>query len=246
MKSVKLYFDECDKIYKLSQFLTDIDWEDAGRLYTKSYWEVQYYLSKHDSNSFRLGSNLLEEVVACLLGGYGLKAEMGLLAFHRMRNLHLIRSDVSLSEIENAISQPFSLNGKKIHYRFPHQKAKYIYSFLQRKDINEFERLCGSMLRNKLMSVNGIGPKTASWIARNYGNCEDVAIVDIHIYRAGRLAGFIDRRWDIQRDYFKIENSFLEFCHSINASPSKMDSIMWSQMKASSRRAIELLNLKKL
>ncbi len=246
MKSAELYFDECDKMYELSQILTDIDWEDAGRLYTKSYWELQYYLAKQNSYSFRLGSNLLEEIVACLLGGYGLKAEMGLLAFHRMRNLHLIRPDVSLPEIERAISRPFRLNGRKVHYRFPHQKAKYIYSFLQRNDIEEFESAYGSKLRNKLMSVNGIGPKTASWIARNYGNCEDVAIVDIHIYRAGRLAGFIDRSWDIQRDYFKIEESFLEFCHSINASPSKMDSIMWSQMKASSRRAIELLNLKSI
>lgn len=246
MKRDTFFFDECDKIYELSQSLTNIDWEDAARLYTKSYWEVQYYLAMHDVYSFRLGANLLEEVVACILGGYGLKAEMGLLAFHRMKNLHLIRSGVSLTEIENAISRPFSLNGKIVHYRFPHQKAKYIYSFLQRKDIDEFRVIYGSSLRNKLMSVKGIGPKTASWIARNCGNCEDVAIVDIHIYRAGRLAGFIDRNWDIQRDYFKIEESFLNFCHSINASPSKMDSIMWNQMKASSRRAIELLNLKSI
>lgn len=246
MKSLATYFDECDKIYELSRNLSNIDWEEAGRLYTKAYWEVQYYLAKHDSNSFKLGSNLLEEIVACLLGGYGLKAEMGLLAYHRLRNLRLIRPNVSLSEIECAISRPFSLNGRTVHYRFPHQKAKYIYSFLQREDICEFNHMHGCALRNRLMSVNGIGPKTASWIARNYGECEDVAIVDIHIYRAGRLAGFIDRKWDIQRDYFKIEESFLEFCHSINASPSKMDSIMWNQMKASSRRAIELLNLKSI
>lgn len=246
MKSVVTYFDECDMIYELSRSLSDIDWEEAGRLYTKSYWEVQYYLAKYDTYSFKLGSNLLEEIVACLLGGYGLKAEMGLLAFHRLRNLQLIRPNVSMSEIEYAISQPFILDGKTVHYRFPHQKAKYIYSFLQREDIDEFENLCGCTLRNKLMSVIGIGPKTASWIARNYCNCEDVAIVDIHIYRAGRLAGFIDRNWDIQRDYFKIEESFLTFCHSINAKPSKMDSIMWNQMKASSRRAIKLLNLKSI
>ena len=246
MKNRVMYFDECDKIYELSRNLSDIDWEEAGRLYTKSYWEVQYYLAKHESYSYKLGTNLLEEIVACLLGGYGLKAEMGLLAFHRMRNLRLIRQNVSLSEIESAICRPFNLNGKKVHYRFPHQKAKYIYSFLQREDIDEFENMYGCALRNKLMSVNGIGPKTASWIARNFGNCEDVAIVDIHIYRAGRLAGFIDRNWDIQRDYFKIEESFLDFCNSINASPSKMDSIIWNQMKASSRRAIELLNLKRM
>lgn len=244
MKRPELYFDECDKIYELSQSLTNVNWEDAGRLYTKSYWEVQYYLAKQVFSTYRLGSNLQEEIVACLLGGYGLKAEIGLLAFHRMRNLHLIHSNVSLTEIEDAISRPFSFNGKKVHYRFPRQKAKYIYSFLQRKDLADFERAHGCMLRNKLMTINGIGPKTASWIARNYSNCEDVAIVDIHIYRAGRLAGFIDRKWDVQRDYFKIEESFLKFCHSINASPAIMDSIMWNQMKVSGRRVIKMLNQK--
>ena len=89
MKSIVTYFDECDMIYELSRSLSDIDWEEAGRLYTKSYWELQYYLAKHDSYSFKLGSNLLEEIVASLHGGYGLKAEMGLLAFHRLRNLRL-------------------------------------------------------------------------------------------------------------------------------------------------------------
>jgi thermostable 8-oxoguanine DNA glycosylase len=235
--------DERDKILELSNILSDIDWEKAGRRFTRSYWKVQYYLDDSTYSDYKLGSNLMEEVVACLLGGHGFRAEIGLLAFHRMKNLRLIRTGVSLEEIEEAISAPFRWNGKDVHYRFSHQKSKYIYSFLQRSDINEFDTLCGSSLRNKLMTIKGIGPKTASWIARNYDNCEDVAIVDIHIYRAGRLAGFVNPKWDMQKDYYKIEKSFLEFCHSINALPSKMDSIMWNQMKESNRRAIELLNL---
>lgn len=236
--------DEREKILELSEILSDINWEEAGRRFTKSFWEVQYFLDESSFDNYKLGSNLMEEVVACLLGGYGFKAEIGLLAFHRIKNLRLIRTGVSLNEIENAISSPFRLNGKEVHYRFSHQKSKYIYWFLQRNDIDEFETLSGSRLRDKLMTVKGIGPKTASWIARNYGNCEDVAIVDIHIYRAGRLAGFVNPQWNVQKDYYKIEESFLDFCHSINALPSKMDSIMWNQMKESNKRAIELLNLK--
>ena len=77
---------------------------------------------------------------------------------------------------------------------------------------------------------------------RNYSECNDVAIVDIHLYRAGRLAGFISPEWDIRKDYYKIEESFLSFCESINASPSRMDSIIWSQMKGSGRRALKMLN----
>ena len=237
-------FDECKKISELARILSEIDCNEAGRRFTKSYWEVQYLLDDTTCANYKLGSNLKEEVVACLLGGYGLKAELGLLAFHRIKNLRLICQEASFEDIEDAISAPFRWDGRDIHYRFSGQKAKYIYGFLQRNDIEEMEMMSGSRLRERLMTVKGIGPKTASWIARNQGNCEDVAIVDIHIYRAGRLAGFVNPRWDMQKDYYKIEESFLDFCHSINALPSKMDSIMWNQMKESNRRAIELLNLK--
>lgn len=238
------YIDEREKILELSELLSDINWKEAGKRFTKSFWEVQYHLDDTTSCDYKLGTNLKEEVVACLLGGYGFKAEIGLLAFHRIKNLRLIRTGVSLDEIEDAISAPYRWSGKEVHYRFSHQKSKYIYWFLQRKDLDEFETLCGSKLRDKLLTIKGIGPKTASWIARNYGNCEDVAIIDIHIYRAGRLAGFVNPKWNVQKDYYKIEESFLDFCHSINALPSKMDSIMWNQMKESNKRAIELLNLK--
>lgn len=237
-------FDECKKLSELARILSEIDCNEAGRRFTKSYWEVQYLLDDTTCANYKIGSNLKEEVVACLLGGYGLKAELGLLAFHRIKNLRLICQEASFEDIEDAISAPFRWDGRDIHYRFSRQKAKYIYGFLQRNDIEEMEMMSGSRLRERLMTVKGIGPKTASWIARNQGNCEDVAIVDIHIYRAGRLAGFVNPRWDMQKDYYKIEESFLDFCHSINALPSRMDSIMWNQMKESNRRAIELLNLK--
>lgn len=243
MESV-YYINECEKILELFNIPTSINWLDAGKRFTKSYWEVQYHLDDNSQSKYKLGANLKEEVVACLLGGYGLKAELGLLAFHRIKNLRLIRPDVSLKELEDAIGAPFKWKGKEVHYRFSRQKSKYIYWFLHSADIEELEGLCGCTLRDRLLSIKGIGPKTASWIARNCGNCEDVAIVDIHIYRAGRIAGFIKPEWDMHKDYYKIEAGFLDFCNSIHALPSKMDSIMWNQMKESNKRAIELLNLK--
>lgn len=236
--------DESEQVSELMRLQTNIDWVEAGRRFTKAFWTVQYHLCSTSLPDYCLGTNLQEEVVACLLGGYGIKAELGLLAFHRMKNLRLIHPGVNLEDIEKAISAPFRWNGKYVHYRFSRQKAIFIFEFLKRCDIHEFDYLCGRELRNRLLTVKGIGPKTASWIARNHGNCEDVAIVDIHIYRAGRLAGFVDKKWNLQRDYYRIEESFLDFCHSINALPSRMDCIMWNQMKESNKRAIELLNLK--
>ena len=88
--NVSYCIDKCEKINKLSSLLSNMNCEEAGRRFTKSYWEVQYYLDDSSYDCFKLGTNLKEEVVACLLGGYGLKAELGLLAFHRVKNFRLI------------------------------------------------------------------------------------------------------------------------------------------------------------
>jgi endonuclease III len=47
------------------------------------------------------------------------------------------------------------------------------------------------------MSLPGIGPKTASWIARNWLDADDVAILDIHIMRVGQVIGLfpLSKRW---------------------------------------------------
>ena len=43
-------------------------------------------------------------------------------------------------------------------------------------------------LREFLLQLHGIGYKTASWIVRNFTGSDDVAIVDIHLRRAGVIA----------------------------------------------------------
>ena len=134
--------DECDRIFDLLSTCVEIDWEEAGRLYTKDYWAVQYRLDDSLYNSFRIGASLTEEVVACLLGGYGMKAEMGLWAFHRLKNKQLINRRTTQETLEEAIAQPFWVNGRELHYRLHRQKASYIYDFLQRGDIREMEEPC--------------------------------------------------------------------------------------------------------
>lgn len=148
--------DECDRIFNLFNTCNGIDWDEAGRLYTKDYWAVQYRLDDNVYPSFRLGASLTEEVVACLLGGYGMKAEMGLWAFHRLKNMHLINRRTTRVKLEEVIAQPFCVNGRELHYRFPGQKASYIYDFLQRNDISEMEMLSGSELRKRLLTVRGV------------------------------------------------------------------------------------------
>ena len=67
----------------------------------------------------RLGRNLAEEVTARLLGGFGMKAEIGLAAFTRLRDRGLLEGTPSVWELECALAEPFSIRGLSQRYRFP-------------------------------------------------------------------------------------------------------------------------------
>jgi thermostable 8-oxoguanine DNA glycosylase len=219
------------------ELMYGIKWGCFSQLFTPAYWKVQYLMhnQKDGTIQYRLGENLLEEITACLLGGFGFKSELGTLAFDRLKNRGLIKEGSSHNKILNCLTEPFTFNSKEIHYRFPNQKSKFIYEFLNRKDLELIPRYNDIELRNWLLTVNGIGSKTASWITRNYLDSENVAIIDIHIFRACQIMGLFTKNFDIQKDYDKLEQIFLGFCRKLDVLPSKMDTLIWLQMKQSNR-----------
>lgn len=221
------------------ELMSGIKWGNYSQLFTPAYWKIQYLM--HNINdvfsiNYRLGDNLIEEVIACLLGGFGLKAEIGLAAFQRLKSSNMIKFGTEYSTILEALKEPFEFNSKMVHYRFPNQKAKFIHAFLNREDLKSIPDSSDIELRDWLLSVSGIGPKTASWITRNYLNSERVAIIDVHIFRACMKMGLYEKNFDIQKDYFILEELFIDFCYKLNVLPSKMDALIWLQMKDSIRR----------
>lgn len=221
------------------QLMPGVKWGCYTQLFTPAYWKAQYLM--HNLNdifsiNYKLGNNLLEEVVACLLGGFGLKAEMGLAAFHRLKERKQIKYGVQLTEILESLKEPFEIENKISHYRFPNQKAKFIHAFLNREDLKSIPDNYDLELRDWLLTVNGIGPKTASWITRNYLDSESVAIIDVHIFRACQRMGLYSESFDIQKDYIILEQLFLKFCFELDVLPSKMDALIWLQMKDSIRK----------
>src|SRR5687768_17651309 len=165
-----------------SEVVPGISWGAYGQLFTPAYWKAQYLL--HNSSgqfaiNFRLGENILEEVVACILGGFGARSETGLAAYYRLKNRKLIRRNVSHKLIVDALIEPFKIDKKQFHYRFPNQRAKFIFQFLNRDDLDAIPLNNDIELRRWLVSNNGIGPKTASWITRNFLKSDKVAIIDV-------------------------------------------------------------------
>jgi N-glycosylase/DNA lyase len=215
-----------------AEVMPGISWGCASEWFTPAFWKYQSKASQAytQPESFRLGRSLMEEVAVCLLGGHGLPAELGLAAFYRLRDRKLLRPDVDQAELEQALSEPLRFGERTRRYRFPRQKAKFLWHALQ-----AVEALSTSMaprlLRDHLTSVPGIGPKTASWIIRNHFGSNDVAILDVHILRAGATMGLFTSCAYPTKHYFKLEERFLEFCDAIAEPASQVDALMWDFMR---------------
>jgi thermostable 8-oxoguanine DNA glycosylase len=212
--------------------LPDVDWGRFDDLLSPAFWYGQIRqaeilgLEEH----YRLGDTLVEEACACLLGGFGFSAEMGLAAFDALREQHMLQPGVSALEIEKLLKQPLVIDGRRRKYRFPKQKARYLAAAVERLSGDDFRALDDLSLRNLLIEVDGIGLKTASWIVRNHRGSDDVAIVDIHLVYACKAMGLIS---DVvlPRDYTMIEGRFLELCRSMKVSAAVMDSLIWRYVR---------------
>lgn len=227
------------------ELLPGLKWGFCYQLYTPAFWKLQYLMNSFskENDAHRISSNIIEEIILCILGGYGIPSEMGNMAFGRLKDSGIITHGVAFEAVFNALSQPFQISDNKfVKYRFSHQKAKYIHAFLNREDLDIIPEQDDLRLRNWLMTLKGIGPKTASWITRNWLRSERVAILDIHILRAGMITGFFTRNFNVVTEYYDLENKYLNFCHFLEVRPSDMDAIIWSYMKKNNKLALNILS----
>ena len=227
-----------------ASLFSGIQWGRFDEAFTPAYWKGQCWqadLLGH-YRKLNLGRTLLEEVAACLLGGYGMPAEIGLAAYRRMVDRERLQKGVTAETIETDLSETLMVHGKSRRYRFPRQKARYLATCIAR--LADFAEPAGDLdLRNDLMKLPGIGPKTASWIVRNYRTSDEVAILDIHIIRAGVLIGFYDRSANPSGDYARLEDSFLRFARSISVGAGLLDGLMWHHMRVLAPMALTEVRL---
>jgi N-glycosylase/DNA lyase len=223
-----------------------VSWGAVDAFPTPAYWAYQVLARRVSGTTvrYRIGDTLAEEVAACLLGGHGIPASIGLAAFRHLKRhgllspAHGVPTEADLLE---RLSAPMELDGKQVHYRFAKQKARYLHSAFSRLAEGPAPIATGRQLRDWLLPVQGIGPKTASWIARNWLDADDVAILDIHILRAGLLGGFFEQGLTVERDYLKLEQQFLAFARGLGVRASELDALMWLEMASSQTTVHELL-----
>ncbi len=224
----------------------DVWWGQPWQLATASYWTA-LALALPGPATYRLGRTLDEEVAACLLGGHGIPGPIGNAAFRAVRDAGLLDgAPVPGPEpIERLLRQPLTVRGATMRYRFPRQRARrlsaalgHVRSSAPPEDDVE--------LRDWLTGAPGIGMKTASWVVRNHRASDRVAIIDVHVQRAGTAAGVFDPAWRLPRQYTLLERAFLAWAAAGGVSAARLDACIWAELAGAGAHARDVLGVARL
>lgn len=226
-----------------TEVMTGVPWGAVDAFPTPAYWAFQVLARRLTRTlpKYRLGQTLAEEVGACLLGGHGIPASVGLAAYQRLRERGAFcKSPVSEGQITAWLKEPLRIGERSVRYRFAAQKARYLAAALPIVWSAPLFTI-GRELRDWLLALPGVGNKTASWIARNWLDADDVAILDIHIVRVGQAIGLFPRHMTVERHYVELEDRFLRFSAGLEIRASELDATIWQEMASSPRTVRHLL-----
>jgi len=219
-------------------------WGRFEDFFTPAFWVSRNWIDGESCAfaTYAIGGSLREEVAACLLGGYGMPAEVGLAAFRRLRCRGLLDgTKCTQANIEADLAEPLTVCGRSVRYRFPRTKARFLFLAMQKLNAESPPTGSGKEFRDWLLTFPGIGPKTGSWVARNVLHSDEVAILDVHLIRAGLLMRLFSSVDSVQKDYFGMESRLVNFAKAIGIPLSRFDSMVWSYMRKLSRMALESL-----
>jgi len=222
------------------EVIPGVYWGNAAAVFTPAYWAHILWLSeaKYQRSSSGRCNTLPEQIAFCLLGGYGITWEMNHAAFHEIRSRGLFEEP---ARIEAILREPLDFDGRKARYRFPKKKSAILAGALQSAARHEFDDKHSLVLREQLLKLPGVGWKTASWIVREWICADDVAILDIHIIRAGMLMGLYSANDKVERHYPEMERRFVALATSMCVRTSELDLLIWEEMRSSNHFAIAML-----
>ena len=204
---------------------------------TPAFWAAQSWMWElEEPEHYRLGRSLEEELIACLLGGHGIPSEVGLAAYERLRDVWHSNPErlKTAPQVEKLLSRPLNVNGRSVRYRFAAQKSRYLSQALsQLPDIAV--DISDRNFRDALCTLKGVGPKTASWIVRNWRGSDEVAILDVHLLRAASELGLISADLKVEKHYHIIEKAFVDFAKDIGAKASILDSVIWMAYRSANK-----------
>lgn len=229
----------CDEV------LPGVPWGEPWHVFTPAYWLTQAWMAKLDeagTSDYRARHGVVEELVFCLLGGFGITAELATAAFEACEVEGLITARESDAEAwSRVLHRPLTVRGRHVHYRYPNQKAKFLASAMRCVEALPIDAEDCRSTRDALLNLPGVGYKTASWVVRNVFDSDEVAILDIHLIRAGRLCGIYTAADRVEKHYRAMEDRFLAFAGALNIRPAALDCLIWDGMREAGDLPLRLL-----
>lgn len=216
-----------------SEVVPGVRWGRPEQVPSPAFWAALAHDADEVSHGYVDRDSTLEESVGfCLLGGYGITAELNHAAFVRLHDAGAFRPP-GLDEdlILEHLRAPLCLGARRVRYRFPVQRARRLSVAMGMLADIELNTQSPLEVRRSLMTIPGIGPKTASWIVRNWLGSDEVAILDIHIVRACQVIRLFGDKVSLPRDYEVLESRFLDFAHGLGVRASLLDALMWREMR---------------
>lgn len=144
----------------------------------------------------------------------------------KARNADLVIKQLKALDFKNK-----NFNPKKylIGIRFHENKTKYLLELKEKFDKIPFNLNSRELREYLVKNIKGLGYKEASHYLRNIGH-RDLAILDRHILSNLKYFDVID---DIpksmtKKQYFDIENKFMEFSKKVNILMDHLDLLFWS------------------
>lgn len=227
-----------------------VEWHDPTMLGTAAFW-VDQTRKAPKAITYQLGQTLAEEIALCLLGGYGIRESMATAAYRRVRDEGLLEPHRVGTEEDflRALSTPMVVLGhtEPVRYRFPQQKARRLAQALRLlRDQTPPPEDDARAFRDWLTVLPGVGLKTASWIVRNRLRSDDIAVIDIHIRRAGVFAGCFDPAWRLPRDYRRFEEAFVAWAAVGGVPTADLDAYIWSSLSYLGTNARAIFGVERL
>jgi len=226
---------------------SQVEWEVLWREHREHYCRVVGEMRTADEHA------LHAELLFCLLSGHGVPFELALSAarhlgafsiFSRRRSADELRH-LLIHELSRPQFEPRKRDGELRRYRYPRRKADVLIGARQwlLAHLPLYDQLASigdeRKRRRFLCECPGVGQKTASWLLRNVGLAESLAVVDVHVLRAlaqtDRLRGM-----RLPRDYERIETAFLDWCGELSAPPAAFDLFIWEVQRGDLQSASRL------
>ncbi|SEL23294.1 hypothetical protein SAMN05216359_106257 [Roseateles sp. YR242] len=210
------------------QVMSGVRWGHADEFPAAAYW-LQRALTwrlEQEAPARRSNRTLAEEVGAWLLGGQGVTAAVAQAAFDRLRMQGAFaRPGVTEAAFAAWLSEPLDVGGQPVAYRLAAQRAKYLATTMPALIEGPGAR-DGRELRDWLMTLPGLGPKSASGIVRQWSGATDVALLDNYVLRVGQVMGLFGRKLTVERHYLEMEARFLQLCKAMNVGAPDVEAVM--------------------